>query len=475
MRGKAALWLRRALGVGLLLGVWQLASLCFSPLVLPPVPQVAGTLAWLIREPDFWPTVGTTLLRLALGLGIGIAVGSILGLLFGLCPKLEDVGAPFIHVLQSVPPVCWVVLALVWFGFNGWPCVFIVAASTIPTVVINLSHGVRGVDPELLEMARLYRFSRRKVLLHVTLPSIRPYFLSALEIVVGGGWKLAVMGEVLTTNSGIGGAITTARLNSARCDHRVGIPAGGRVLYYAEAGVPASVQERGSPMLRLSGICKRFEDLPVLSNLSLTLSRGEIVALIGPSGCGKTTLLNIISGLTAPDAGTVEGADGRLSYMFQSARLLPWRTVEENIRLVREEAPAGEVRSLITAVGLEGFERYYPGQLSGGMARRCALARAFHFGGEIFLMDEPFQGLDYGIRMEMLSMLLSIWQRERPGVLFVTHEIDEALTVATRIAVLAPRPTAICQWFDLPGPEGRDASAPELARLRQEIIRRITG
>ena len=91
MRGKAALWLRRALGVGLLLGVWQLASLCFSPLVLPPVPQVAGTLAWLIREPDFWPTVGTTLLRLTLGLGIGIAVGSILGLLFGLCPKLEDV------------------------------------------------------------------------------------------------------------------------------------------------------------------------------------------------------------------------------------------------------------------------------------------------------------------------------------------------------------------------------------------------
>ena len=152
MRGKAALWLRRALGVGLLLGIWQLASLCFSPLVLPSVPQVTGTLAGLFREPDFWPTIGTTLLRLALGLGIGVAVGTMLGLLFGLCPKLEDVGMPFIHVLQSVPPVCWVVLALVWFGFNGWPCVFIVATSTIPTVVINLSHGVRSVDPELLEI-----------------------------------------------------------------------------------------------------------------------------------------------------------------------------------------------------------------------------------------------------------------------------------------------------------------------------------
>ena len=160
-------------------------------------------------------------------------------------------------------------------------------------------------------------------------------------------------------------------------------------------------------MLKLTGIQKSFDGLPVLSNLSLTLSQGEIVALIGPSGCGKTTLLNIISELTTPDAGTVEGADGKLSYMFQNARLLPWRTVEENIRLVREDAPGEEVRTLIAAVGLEGFEHYYPGQLSGGMARRCALARAFHFGGSLFLMDEPFQGLDYGIRMEMVEMLLT--------------------------------------------------------------------
>ena len=160
MRAEAGLWLRRTLGVGLLLGLWQLAALFFPPLVVPPIPQVAATLAELIREPDFWPTVGTTLLRLVTGLGIGIAAGAVLGLLFGLYPKLEDVGTPLIHVLQSVPPVCWVVLALVWFGFNGRPCIFIVATATVPTVVINLSHGVRGVDRQLLEMARLYRFSR---------------------------------------------------------------------------------------------------------------------------------------------------------------------------------------------------------------------------------------------------------------------------------------------------------------------------
>ena len=204
-------------------------------------------------------------------------------------------------------------------------------------------------------------------------------------------------------------------------------------------------------MLKLSGITKSYDGLPVLSDLSLTLSPGEIVALIGPSGCGKTTLLNLISGLATPDTGTIEGTDTRLSYMFQSPRLLPWRTVEENIRLVREDAEPEAVRTLISDVGLKGFEGYYPTQLSGGMARRCALARAFHFGGEFFLMDEPFQGLDYGIRMEMVNMLLEIWKIKKPGVLFVTHEIDEALTVATRIAVLTPRPTTIQTWITLPG------------------------
>lgn len=228
-------------------------------------------------------------------------------------------------------------------------------------------------------------------------------------------------------------------------------------------------------MLKLSGISKSYDGLPVLSDLSLTLSLGEIVALIGPSGCGKTTLLNLISGLAKPDAGTVEGREAKLSYMFQSPRLLPWRTVEENISLVRDTPDPAAVQALISAVGLQGFEGYYPPQLSGGMARRCALARAFHFGGAYFLMDEPFQGLDYGIRMEMVNMLLSIWRLEKPGVLFVTHEIDEALTVATRIAVLSSRPTTIQSWITLPGAEGRDASAPALTKIRQEIIHRITN
>lgn len=227
-------------------------------------------------------------------------------------------------------------------------------------------------------------------------------------------------------------------------------------------------------MLKVSNLNKSFGELPVLRDLNLEIQPQEIVALIGPSGCGKTTLLNIISGLDVPDSGRVECADRHIGYMFQSARLLPWRTVYENIRLVREDVEKDEILSLIDAVGLKGFEDYYPGQLSGGMARRCALARAFHYGGRLLLMDEPFQGLDYGLRMEMLSMLLNIWRSDRQSVLFVTHEIDEALTVASRIAVLSSRPTTVREVIPLPGREGRDASAPELTEIRRHIISQIT-
>ena len=114
----------------------------------------------------------------------------------------------------------------------------------------------------------------------------------------------------------------------------------------------------------------------------------------------------MISALEQPDGGEIQGNDVRISYMFQSARLLPWRTVYDNIRLVNEDAGKKNALRLIEAVGLKGFENYYPAQLSGGMAKRCALARAFHYRGQMLLMDEPFQGLDYGLRMEMLSMLL---------------------------------------------------------------------
>lgn len=205
--------IHRSIGVLLLIALWQLSTLFFPPLVVPPPRQAALRLWEIINSPYFPSVIFTTLVRLLAGLAIGVTIGTILGLLFGLCPKIEEIFSPFISMLQSVPPVCWVVMALVWFGFNGKPCIFIVATASIPTMVINLSGGVRNIDPQLLQMAQLYHFGHSKTLRHIVLPSVYPCFRMALEIIIGSSWKLVVMGEVLTTSTGIGGAITTARLN----------------------------------------------------------------------------------------------------------------------------------------------------------------------------------------------------------------------------------------------------------------------
>ena len=203
----------QVMGVVAVLALWQAATLFFPPLVLPTIKMVLTDLRGIITGPKFLKIVWTTVSRFLAGLAIGIAAGFVFGLLTGVSDRAKAMFSPVQSVLQTVPPVCWVVLALVWFGFNGKPCVFIVATATVPTIVINISNGVRNIDKDLLEMAELYDFSREEKLKDVILPSVRPYLVSAIEIVVGGGWKLAVMGEVLTTSSGIGGEITKARLN----------------------------------------------------------------------------------------------------------------------------------------------------------------------------------------------------------------------------------------------------------------------
>ena len=226
-------------------------------------------------------------------------------------------------------------------------------------------------------------------------------------------------------------------------------------------------------MLRIRAVDKSIGGLQVLSDFSLDVEKGEIVALIGPSGCGKTTLLNITAGLDVPDSGEIEGAASRFSYVFQNSRLLPWRTVYRNIQLGNRDGRDEDIKAVIKAVGLEGFEDYYPDELSGGMAKRAALARAFYRGGDYFLMDEPFQALDYSLRMEMIDLLLSIWRKSRPGVLFVTHEIDEALSVATRIALVSQRPSHVQEVITMPDGEGRDPSSPALYGIREKIVRHI--
>ena len=235
--------------------------------------------------------------------------------------------------------------------------------------------------------------------------------------------------------------------------------------------------------MKMKGLYKSYEvserKLPVLQNLTMEAENQGITVVLGRSGCGKTTLLRLIAGLEPLDSGEIEGVEqGKIGIIFQEPRLMPWLTVEANILFGvgrtegLEEKSRERLPSLLALTGLTGFEKAYPSQLSGGMQQRAALARALMYEPDFLLMDEPFAALDYFTRKQMQKELLAIHEKEKKGVLFVTHSIDEALTIGTKIVILED---GACRWeydlklFSFP----RDMLSREMIQIKKEIISRI--
>ncbi|MGI6084886.1 MAG: ABC transporter ATP-binding protein [Acetivibrionales bacterium] len=211
--------------------------------------------------------------------------------------------------------------------------------------------------------------------------------------------------------------------------------------------------------------------LGVLSDINMRVAHNEFVSLLGPSGCGKSTLLKIIAGLDPDYEGNIylEGKDSKhlripVCYMLQKDCLIPWRTMISNVLLPIEirkgyvKKAKEEIRPLIAEFGLTGFENYKPGQLSGGMRQRAALLRTYLMQGEIMLLDEPFGALDEITRMQMQDWLISVWEKHRKTVLFVTHDIDEAIYLSDRVIVMSNIPGTIAGeiHIDFDRPRARD-------------------
>lgn len=230
--------------------------------------------------------------------------------------------------------------------------------------------------------------------------------------------------------------------------------------------------------IEIRGLSKSFQvegrEVVVLRELELTVPAREITVLLGRSGCGKTTLLRLVGGLERPDSGTIRiTRDARTAFVFQEARLMPWLTVEKNIAFgyKRRDIRPEKIRELIALTGLEGFADALPGQLSGGMQQRTALARALAMEPDFVLMDEPFAALDHFTREKMQQFLLELHENRRCGVLFVTHSIDEALAIADRIVILQDH--QVKKGYPIGSTWRASASAEDRRRLRQEILSSI--
>ena len=247
--------------------------------------------------------------------------------------------------------------------------------------------------------------------------------------------------------------------------------------------------------LTIAGVTRSFAGhrgaapMLALRPVDLMVEPGEFVAILGPSGCGKSTLLRIVAGLDRPTAGTVTldgvpvtapGPDRGM--VFQSYTLFPWLTVAQNIRfgLAERGVPEAEQQAIaarfIARTGLTGFENHWPRQLSGGMQQRCALARALANDPEILLLDEPFGALDHQTRELMQELLLEIWDADRKTVLFVTHDIDEAIFLANRVVVMSARPGRIKAEVPVTLPYPRDwtmKTTPAFATLKARLMGEI--
>jgi len=217
------------------------------------------------------------------------------------------------------------------------------------------------------------------------------------------------------------------------------------------------------PLLDFSNVAMTFPDGTVaLTDVDLTVERGEFVSVVGPSGCGKSTLLRIASGLEKASNGTAELDTNRIGYVFQDATLLPWRSVQSNVELLAElhgvprSERAAKAKEAIDLVGLTGFEKHLPRALSGGMKMRTSLARSLTLDPEIFLFDEPFGALDEITRGRLNDELLRLFAEQQFAGLFITHSVSEAVYLSTRVIVMSGRPGKIVDEFEVPFDQPRD-------------------
>jgi ABC-type nitrate/sulfonate/bicarbonate transport system ATPase subunit len=242
-------------------------------------------------------------------------------------------------------------------------------------------------------------------------------------------------------------------------------------------------------ILKVRGVERRFDTTLALQATDLDVAENDFITILGPSGCGKSTLLRIVAGLDRQTAGEVlldgrriDGPGADRGMVFQSYTLFPWLTVRDNVCFGLRERGMGRAEQLAAAntflakVGLKGFENHYPKQLSGGMQQRVAIARALANGPRMLLMDEPFGALDHQTRELMQELLLGIWEEQKKTVLFVTHDIDEAVFMASRVVVMSARPGRIKldRRVELPHPRHYSVkTTPEFVALKSELTESV--
>ncbi|MFA5637643.1 MAG: ATP-binding cassette domain-containing protein [Anaerovoracaceae bacterium] len=454
--------------------LWQIGAWIVNlPLILPDPYDVIVKLFELIGTKEFYKDAAYTIYRCIMGMIISFVLGGGFALLSKRYSFMRSLLSPAVNFLKSTSVMAIIIYALLLLTANQVP-VFVCFMMCFPIVYINILSGLDNVKKEYLEMAQVYEIERRDIMRFIFLPSIAPEIKASLVIIAGLSWKSVVAAEVLSVPThSMGYNLLNAKVYFETDELFSWIIAivlfsyffeklvvrlisfldeksyGGTKVFKKEVFKNVETDKKDCAYtffkgyqedVALSDVYKSFDGQKVLEDFSLVVHKDQVTALMGPSGKGKTTILRLIAGLEKPDMGEVKRPYEKVSYLFQEDRLLPWLNIYDNIALVLKNTMDFEeanmrIRKIIKDMGLEPDMNKLPSQLSGGMRRRVAMARAFLYPAEILLLDEPFKGLDEELREKIISCCFTDYIKNR-GVLLVTHRPGEAKDLAARSIII---------------------------------------
>ena len=389
--------------------LWQVAGMLIrNPILFATPLQTAKALWENFHAAGFWQTVTATLLRIAAGFSLGASLGIVTAALCRAWPFLEDVLTPVITLMKTVPVVCFVVLFLVWWG-SGFLSIAVSFLMVFTAAYFSTLEGLKAVKQSELEMAQAFHLPFLTRLSYIYGPALKPFLLGSFQTALGLAWKSGVAAEVIGLPAhSIGEGLYLAKISLDTAGIFAWTSVTCILSYLFEKGVlwcikrafrlrisgKAPEKRTGGPReLRILGASVTFEGKEVLRGRELQIGPGEIYWLTGPSGSGKTTMLRLLAGFLAPNAGKVQGCEkGSLCMLFQEDRLCEEATALENVWLVTGDRKKAE--EVLEAMLPEECLGKPCRELSGGEKRRVALARALAAEGNYLLLDEPFSGLD---------------------------------------------------------------------------------
>ena len=403
------------------------------------------------------------------------------GFLLGWYRPARTFADPMINFFRALPPIALIPLVIVYFGVDEIAKLVILFYASFFSGVIVMYEGVSQITPLYIRVAQTLGAGEFEIFRKVIIPLTVPHILTALRVALGVAWATLVASELIAAQRGLGAMIQNASTYFLLDVIYVGIICIG--MYRPDHGhdpaadqrAPAGLARTGRGMSLAAGAKRAQFDhvslifdtpkgkLPVVEDVTYDINDGDFIAVIGPSGCGKTTMMNMLAGFQKPttgrvlfDGAPVNGPGPERGVIFQEYGVFPWLTVKQNIafglQLKANHVPPSERNQIcehyLALMGLTDFANSYPKHLSGGMRQRLAIARAYAVKPQFLLMDEPFGALDAQTRANMQNLLLEVLAVEGKTVMLITHSVEEAIYLASRIVVVTARPARIKEIID---------------------------